>query len=112
MRKTTPLQAPKERKGKPPLELLPPGPLEDMASVLGYGAAKYHANSWRPGLPWTQLIGAALRHIFRWLEGEDKDPESGFPHLAHAATNLLFLLSHAKTGAGRDDRWRPRRPRR
>src|SRR3990167_2305510 len=100
------MAAPKDLKGKIPLQLLPAQPIALVAEVIEYGASKYGRNNWREGLDWTELAGAALRHIFKWLSGENFDKESGLHHLAHAASNLLYLLEWARTGAGKDDRWK------
>ena len=91
--------------GKVRLELLPVGPLRELARVMGYGANKYGEHNWREGLEWSRYYGAAQRHLFAWLEGEEIDPESGLPHLAHATTNLLYLLEFSRTGRGVDDRY-------
>lgn len=91
---------------KCPVDLLPTESLEEIAWVLHHGAEKYGAHNWREGMSWTRLGGAALRHIFAWLRGEDTDPESGRPHLAHAGCCIVFLLSYAKMNGGKDDRWK------
>lgn len=79
--------------GKPPLYLLPPAAIEEVAIVLGFGASKYSAYNWRKGLSYTRLMGAILRHLFAFLRGENNDPESGRSHLAHAVCGILFLLT-------------------
>jgi hypothetical protein len=48
-----------------------------------------------------------LRHVFAFARGEDIDPDSGLPHLDHAACCILFLSSYQKTGTGNDDRYKP-----
>ena len=88
------------------LELLPFEALEDIAEVLTFGAQKYDAHNWRKGFAWSRLLGAALRHLFAWARGEDKDPESGLSHLAHAGCCILFLITHQAEGLGKDDRWK------
>ncbi len=93
---------------KPPVQLLPTEALEAIARVMGFGARKYSANNWRRGMAWTRVCGGLLRHVFAWLRGEDKDRESGEPHLAHAGCMLLFLLTYTLTQTGEDDRWRGR----
>jgi hypothetical protein len=65
---------------KPRTDLLDPLALEGLSAVLAFGAKKYAANNWRGGLSYSRLIGAALRHTFAILRGEDIDPESGLPH--------------------------------
>jgi hypothetical protein len=91
--------------GKPPLSLLPYGPLEEIAKVLDFGAKKYGTHNWCKGMSWSRLSDAALRHIFAWVWGEECDQETGFSHLAHAACCLLFLLDYIQTISGTDDRW-------
>jgi len=56
-------------------------------------------------MKWTRLVGASLRHIFAWIAGEEKDPESGISHIAHATCNLVFLLEYILTSTGEDDRY-------
>lgn len=92
--------------GKPPVQLLPVEALESVADVLAFGARKYDANNWRNGMKLSRCVGAAIRHCFAWLRGEDNDPESGLPHLAHAGCMILFALNLALTRDGSDDRWK------
>lgn len=94
--------------GKPPLELLPAGPLAEIARVLEFGAKKYERQAWRTNAgEWSRLVSAALRHIHAFNEGETIDQESGRPHLAHAACCLLFLLEYERKAIGIDDRFKP-----
>lgn len=90
--------------GKAQLSLLPYGPLGDIAKVLEFGAIKYARDDWRKGGDINRFIDAALRHIFSYNEGEDIDPESGLPHLAHAGCNILFALELIKMYPDRDYR--------
>lgn len=92
--------------GKPRLDLLPVAALEQIAAVLAFGATRYGEHNWREGMKWGRVSGAALRHLFAWLRGEDKDPDSGLSHLAHAACNLCFLLDYVLSGKGEDDRYK------
>lgn len=94
--------------GKPRVDLIPPGPLLDVGRVFGYGAAKYGDWNHRAGTRFSRYLGAALRHLYAWQSGEDLDPESGLPHLAHAVCSLLILLDYAQGGWGEDDR--PEKP--
>jgi len=92
--------------GKPALGLLPFAPLEEVAKVLGYGAVKYGKYNFKGGFEYTRLIGAALRHLFAFARGQDKDPETGLSHVAHAVCNLLFLLDQQIASTGTDDRFK------
>jgi hypothetical protein len=89
---------------KMPVELLPSLALEEIARVLSYGKQKYSEWNWTGGFEWSRLIGACLRHLFAFQRGEDKDPESGLPHLAHLGCGVLFLLEHYVRKLGKDDR--------
>jgi hypothetical protein len=100
------LEGVKHDAGKAPLDLLPFDAMESVAAVLEHGAAKYQARNWERGMRWGRLSGAALRHLFAWGRGERLDPESGLPHLAHAACCVLFLLAYELRGIGQDDRRR------
>lgn len=87
------------------VELLSVPAIEAIAEVMTFGAKKYADHNWRKGFNWSRLLGAAIRHMFAWMRGEDKDPESGLSHLAHAGCCIMFLLEHEITGLGKDDRW-------
>lgn len=94
---------------KPRLNLLPFEALEEVALVLNFGAKKYGDWNWKGGFKYGRLSAAAMRHLFAWSTGEDKDPESGYSHLAHAACCVLFLLDFVKSGkyAHLDNRYKP-----
>lgn len=102
----TPKGGTKHDAGKPRPELLPSAALLEVAKVLEFGSRKYEDDNWRKGFKWKRLYGAALRHLLAHKEGEDKDPESGITHLAHATCCLLFLLEHELKGLGEDDRYK------
>ena len=87
-------------------DLLSPIALEQIAAVLTFGAKKYKDHNWRGGLKWSRLLRAALGHILAYLRGEDKDPESGISHLAHAGCCIMFLLEYEITHPELDDRYK------
>lgn len=89
---------------KPPMELIPWEAMEGVARVLDFGRVKYAAHNWRKGFEWGRLVGAGLRHVFKFLGGEDLDPESGEHHIDHALCCFMFLSAHIKGGLGKDDR--------
>jgi len=78
---------------KPRWSLLPSGTISQVIAVLEYGAQKYSVGNWI-GVPdaKTRYYDAAMRHIESWHGGENNDPESGLPHLAHTICCLLFLM--------------------
>lgn len=86
--------------------LLSPTALEEISKVLTFGKKKYARDSWRGGILWSRYFGAILRHIFAYMGGQDKDPETGLSHLAHAACCIMFLLEFEKTHPELDDRYK------
>jgi hypothetical protein len=104
MKDEPPKQAVKFDTEKPQLQWLPYESLCEVAKVMEYGAGKYGNRNWQAGMKWSRMIGASLRHIFAWMNGEDKDSETGLSHLAHAATCLMFLLWYEKHHPQLDDR--------
>jgi len=87
------------------MDLLDPAAIEKLAQVLTFGAKKYEAQNWRRGISKSRLLGAALRHLFSYMRGEDTDPESGLSHVAHAMCCCMFLLGLEKR-TDLDDRWK------
>lgn len=94
---------------KAPMQLLDPLALEGLARVLEFGAKKYAAHNWRGGLSYSRLLGAAIRHTFAILKGEDTDPESGLPHVDHLGCCWMFLSNMMKTRPDLDDRWKAKK---
>jgi hypothetical protein len=92
---------------KLPLNLLSTEAMNQTADVLKFGAQKYAAHNWRKGFAWSRPLAAAMRHITAFNDGEDRDPESGLSHLAHAACCIMFLLEFEKTHPELDDRYKP-----
>ena len=96
----------KHDQGKVQVELLSPVAMNKIGDVLTFGAKKYASHNWRKGMAWSRLLGAAMRHIFAYLGGQDKDPESGLSHLAHAGCCIMFLLEFEETHRHLDDRYK------
>jgi len=90
--------------GKPDFSLIPLCTLEDEARVWAYGKRKYAAWNWAKGMQWSVPLGCIMRHLAAWQRGEDIDPESGLPHLAHVSCNVRMLTLYAKTFQEGDDR--------
>ena len=77
---------------KPRWDLLPTRAVTAIVKVLTFGAMKYGDENWRlVAAGRRRYLAAAYRHIIAWQQGEKLDPESGQPHLAHAACCILFL---------------------
>jgi hypothetical protein len=91
---------------KPRVDLLDPLALEGLAAVLTFGAKKYAAHNWRGGISYSRLLGAAIRHLFSIVKGEDIDSESGLPHVDHLGCCWMFLSNMMNTRPDLDDRWK------
>lgn len=96
--------------GKLRTDLLPIVAIEEITKVLAFGCKKYDDWNWSKGIAYSRLLGATLRHIFAWAKGQDKDPESGISHLAHAGCCIFFLLYFEKYRSDLDDRHKDPRP--
>lgn len=83
---------------------LDPAALLTLAEVSGFGAQKYATFNYLKGYDWSLSFDAMQRHALKHWAGEDLDPESGLPHIAHAAWHALALLSFLQRGVGSDDR--------
>lgn len=79
--------------------------LKEVAKVGDFGAKKYGQWNYRAGMPWMKLLGSCSRHLISFINGEDLDPESACPHLAHLAYNALMLLEFMETKRAQDDRY-------
>ena len=73
-------------------DLIPTSTTKALAQVLTYGAKKYKPNNWQTVDDTDRYVAALFRHIEAWRDGEKLDKESGLHHLAHALTNVAFLL--------------------
>lgn len=73
--------------------------LAAVADVTTYGARKYTPSGW-VNVPDAnrRYTDALYRHLLAYAAGETHDAESGLPHIAHAAWNVLALLEMETRG--------------
>ena len=88
----------KHDSGKAPYHLLPFDAIGEVVRVLDFGARKYAERNWEKGIAYSRVFAAAQRHMSAWWQGEDRDPETGLSHLAHASCCALFLLAFVTRG--------------
>lgn len=90
---------------KVPLHLFP-----ETARIMGAmglldGMLKYGRANWRKaGIRASIYYDACNRHLDAWFEGEDVDPDSGLPHLAHAIACIAIIIDAKAAGKLNDDR--------
>ena len=90
---------------KPPMSCLPFPPLMEGGLAMLEGALKYGRHNYREaGIRSSVYFDAAMRHLIRWWEGEDLDPDSGLPHITKAFVTLLVLRDAQMLGKVFDDR--------
>ena len=77
----------------PQLGAVDPRALMEIAKVAGYGCVKYERYNFLRGYEWSLSFDALCRHLFAFWGGEDIDPESGLPHMAHAGWHCMTLLA-------------------
>lgn len=97
-----------QKGSKPERFSLPPwDALEEVARCYAAGAKKYSDHNWAKGYAWSLSADALVRHFSRWMQGEDRDPETGVHHLACVAFHALTLIAFYFRGIGTDDRPKP-----
>lgn len=98
----------KHDSGKNRYDLIPALALEETVKVLTAGAVKYNEDfnqeNWRSvSYSKRRYFGAVMRHLWAWWRGEKYDPETGLSHLAHACSNVMFLLEKELEGEYKDE---------
>lgn len=82
----------KHDNGKLRPTLVPVSLINAVTAVREYGVAKYkEPENWRQVEP-QRYKDALYRHWLAYLAGEERDEESGLPHLWHLACNAAFLI--------------------
>ena len=76
------------------------GALGLLDGALKYGRANFRVIGVRASIYYDAL----RRHMNKWFEGEETDPDSGLPHLAHALACLAILVDAQAAGKLNDDR--------
>jgi len=93
--------------GKAPLAVLPWAALDAMAFVQAYGHKKYgNFYNYKKGMEVSRHLSCAIRHIRDYMNGHDKDHESGLNPLAHSMVRLAFVLENLADGTAIDDRYK------
>jgi len=92
---------PKQKYGdlKAPLCMVPWSAIIYLAMAFKEGARKYGPFNWRTKkIESMTYVSALMRHVAAWVDGEENDPESGNPHLAHALACLAILVDAKESG--------------
>lgn len=81
----------RENSGKPEVTQLDPRFIRDLAALMTKCASKYKKFNWALGQEYLTPCDSLYRHLLSFTEGEDIDPESGFPHVLHIAANSMII---------------------
>lgn len=84
--------------------LIPVGPLKELAELYGVGAKKYAPRNWELGYDWSLSYDAMMRHANQFWAGEDKDEETGKSHLASVIFHAMALMQFVEEHPELDDR--------
>lgn len=95
----------RENNGKLKWSLVSWTALEPMVEVLMFGAKKYESWNWSKGLKYTEICESLQRHLYAFLQGEDKDKESKLTHIGHILCNAMFLSYMYLFRKDMDDRY-------
>jgi hypothetical protein len=85
-------------------DLIPPLANREYAKVWTQALGKYPEGNWEKGMPWTEVIASAMRHLEAIRLGEDIDAESGLLHAAHLQCNAAMLTEYYFTKQDFDNR--------
>lgn len=87
------------------LSLVSTAAMAEEALAMTEGAVKYGLYNYRiVGVKSRVYISAALRHLFRYLAGEDRDPKTGVHHLGSVRACVGIILDAQAQGKLIDNR--------
>lgn len=79
--------------GKPEVSQLDPRFILELSNMMTKSAKKYGKYNWALGQEFHTPFDSCMRHLLKFMEGENVDEESGLNHLIHAAANLMIMYS-------------------
>ena len=90
---------------KVPVSTVPFTVVAELGIAMMEGARKYGRHNYRvDGVRASVYIDAAFRHLAKWWEGEDIDPDSGMSHISKALASLAVLRDAMINNKFEDDR--------
>ncbi len=90
---------------KPPISLVPPTFIKQVARCMEDGAKKRSPYNWRTGkISAMQLLDKVLRHTLDTVDGQDLTEDSKLSNLASAAADIAVYLDALEHNVLIDDR--------
>ena len=94
-------------------DLIPPGPLAELAYVYTRGAEKYADRNWEKGMAWGRIFRAMIQHAFNFWMGRSRH-EKGMHSLGSVAWCAFTLMQYEHSYPNLDTRpdgghsWEPK----
>jgi len=85
-------------------DLIPAGPLKELAEHYGRGALKYEDRNWERGYDWGLSFAACQRHVWDFWNGLDRDPETNSKSVICGIWHLFSLAEFMDTYPEGDSR--------
>lgn len=88
-------------------DLIPIGPLRELAAHYGKGSKKYEDRNWELGYLWSLSYQSLMNHLTQFWNGEDYDEETGSKHIIAVAWHAFALAEFMETHPEKDNRPNP-----
>lgn len=69
---------------------------KQVINVWELGEKKYATYNWMKGMPWTELLNSAQRHVMHMENGYQIDDDSGEHHGAHFICNAMMMVHYTQ----------------
>lgn len=69
---------------------------KQVINVWELGEQKYATYNWMKGMPWTELLNSAQRHVMHMENGYQIDDDSNEHHAAHFICNAMMMVHYTK----------------
>ena len=90
---------------KPPITTVPMNVMSELGVAMMEGSIKYGKHNYRVSpVRASVYVDAAWRHLSKWWEGEDIDPDSELSHVIKAIASLTVIRDAMMQDSWCDDR--------
>ncbi len=90
--------------GKGRMDLLPVDAIFELARIYEAGCEKYGDRNWERGIPLSRYIDSGLRHIFKFLRGDEDEPHLPMGNWNFSCCNQTGIwIAEGKLPAELDD---------
>jgi hypothetical protein len=86
------------------MDLIPFDTICHIGEVLTAGAKKYADRNWEQGMSCMVVVGCLMRHLTKFVTGNNVDKETGIPHIDLVMFNAIMLSRYYRKHKEFDDR--------